>query len=177
VVGESLLTSPTPRQRWRGRRGPPVEPFWRKDTSRADREGFGLGLAVARSLARSQGGDLVAEFHAPATLTMRLDLPSRPWWPIPPTYPTHPQRKSDVLNDRAPHFGSTHHTNPAPPRRTVDLVHAHSCRCIGLLAVKPVRARHRQGRGCPSKGLRSPLNQHRSGYKAGLGEESYSNAR
>lgn len=52
------------------------EPFWRKDESRNDRRGFGLGLAVARTLARACGGELDAGLAAPGVLRMRLTLDS-----------------------------------------------------------------------------------------------------
>ncbi len=36
------------------------EPFWRKDGSRHDRRGFGLGLAVAQAIAQAAGGSISA---------------------------------------------------------------------------------------------------------------------
>lgn len=50
------------------------EPFWRKDASRHNRSGFGLGLAVARALAREAGGDLSAKRGAAAELRTSLIL-------------------------------------------------------------------------------------------------------
>jgi len=52
------------------------EPFWCKDSSRQDRRGFGLGLAIARALARAHGGDLAATLAPPGSLRMSLDLPA-----------------------------------------------------------------------------------------------------
>ena len=51
-------------------------PFFRLETSR-NREtgGSGLGLAVARSIARRHGGDIVLEDSADGGLTVRLSLP------------------------------------------------------------------------------------------------------
>lgn len=51
------------------------EPFYRADASRnLDRDGVGLGLAVARSLARAHGGD-VELISRPGGLTARVSLP------------------------------------------------------------------------------------------------------
>lgn len=52
------------------------EPFWRKDESRHDQRGFGLGLAVARTLARAGGGDLAARLDAPDALTLEVRVPA-----------------------------------------------------------------------------------------------------
>jgi signal transduction histidine kinase len=52
------------------------EPFWRKDASRHDHNGFGLGLAVARTLARASGGVLTADQRESGVLCVRLDLPA-----------------------------------------------------------------------------------------------------
>lgn len=54
------------------------EPFWRKDPSRHDRSGFGLGLAVARTLARSIHGDVSALLDTVNILTIRLTLQAAP---------------------------------------------------------------------------------------------------
>jgi len=51
------------------------EPFWRKDTSRHDQRGFGLGLAVARTLARGNGGDIFARRNDPQSLTLEVLMP------------------------------------------------------------------------------------------------------
>jgi signal transduction histidine kinase len=52
------------------------EPFWRKDASRHDQRGFGLGLAVARMLAGAAGGTLHADLNDNGTLRMRLIAPA-----------------------------------------------------------------------------------------------------
>ncbi|MFO0855966.1 MAG: ATP-binding protein [Phycisphaerales bacterium] len=52
------------------------EPFWRKDASRHDHNGFGLGLAVARTLARASGGVLAADQRESGVLCLRLGLPA-----------------------------------------------------------------------------------------------------
>lgn len=54
-------------------------PFYRLETSR-NREtgGSGLGLAVARSIVRRHGGDIVLEDAAGGGLTVRLSLPHTP---------------------------------------------------------------------------------------------------
>ena len=54
-------------------------PFYRLETSR-NREtgGSGLGLAVARSIARRHGGDIVLEDADGGGLTVRLSLPHTP---------------------------------------------------------------------------------------------------
>ena len=52
------------------------EPFWRKDASRHDQRGFGLGLAVARTLARASGGDIRSRLDAPEALTIEVQVPA-----------------------------------------------------------------------------------------------------
>ena len=61
------------------RREDVFRPFYRLETSR-NREtgGSGLGLAVARSIARRHGGDVVLEDAAGGGLTVRLSLPHTP---------------------------------------------------------------------------------------------------
>lgn len=61
------------------RREDVFRPFFRLETSR-NREtgGSGLGLAVARSIARRHGGDIVLEDPADGGLTVRLSLPHTP---------------------------------------------------------------------------------------------------
>ncbi len=51
------------------------EPFWRKDASRHDQHGFGLGLAVARTLVRASGGEMVARRDGPESLTLAVTIP------------------------------------------------------------------------------------------------------
>lgn len=50
------------------------EPFWRKDPSRHDQSGFGLGLTVARTLARAMNGEVCARLAAPGTLAISIEL-------------------------------------------------------------------------------------------------------
>jgi two-component system osmolarity sensor histidine kinase EnvZ len=51
-------------------------PFFRLDPSRnPDTGGLGLGLTIARDLARSQGGDLTLEDSPQGGLRVRLHLP------------------------------------------------------------------------------------------------------
>jgi signal transduction histidine kinase len=61
------------------RREDVFRPFYRLETSR-NREtgGSGLGLAVARSIARRHGGDIVLEDAVGGGLTVRLSLPHTP---------------------------------------------------------------------------------------------------
>jgi len=54
------------------------EPFWRKDPSRHDQRGFGLGLSVARTLARAVNGDVSALLEPPTTLAIVLALQAAP---------------------------------------------------------------------------------------------------
>jgi signal transduction histidine kinase len=51
-------------------------PFWRADTSRARRTGgVGLGLALARRIARAHGGDVTLASHPGQGTTARLEVP------------------------------------------------------------------------------------------------------
>jgi signal transduction histidine kinase len=51
-------------------------PFYRREPSRSRKTGgIGLGLSVARSIARSHGGDLVLENRPGGGLTARATLP------------------------------------------------------------------------------------------------------
>ena len=53
------------------------EPFYRIEASRnPDTGGVGLGLAVARSIAREHGGDITLAAHSGGGLCVRLELPS-----------------------------------------------------------------------------------------------------
>ena len=53
-------------------------PFWRADGSRARRTGgVGLGLALARRIARAHGGDVSLELNPGRGTTARLDIPTR----------------------------------------------------------------------------------------------------
>jgi signal transduction histidine kinase len=53
------------------------EPFYRIESSRnPDTGGVGLGLSVARSIAREHGGDIVLATRKGGGLTARLDLPT-----------------------------------------------------------------------------------------------------
>jgi signal transduction histidine kinase len=52
------------------------EPFFRHESSRSrETGGIGLGLAVARSVARAHGGDATLENRAQGGLTARVKLP------------------------------------------------------------------------------------------------------
>jgi signal transduction histidine kinase len=51
-------------------------PFWRADTSRARKTGgVGLGLALARRIARAHGGDVTLASHPGKGTTARLEVP------------------------------------------------------------------------------------------------------
>ena len=53
------------------------EPFYRIEGSRnPDTGGVGLGLAVARSIAREHGGDIVLATRKGGGLSARLELPA-----------------------------------------------------------------------------------------------------
>ncbi|HEX7758984.1 MAG TPA: ATP-binding protein [Caulobacteraceae bacterium] len=52
------------------------DPFYRSDPARTlTTDGVGLGLAVARSIARAHGGDIVLRAKAPSGLIARVSLP------------------------------------------------------------------------------------------------------
>ncbi len=50
------------------------EPFWRKDASRHDQRGFGLGLAVARTLARASGGEIAVRHDSARAVKFSISL-------------------------------------------------------------------------------------------------------
>jgi len=52
------------------------EPFWRKDTARDARGGFGLGLAVSRALVSSLGGQLIADMDHEKNLRVSFRVPT-----------------------------------------------------------------------------------------------------
>lgn len=52
------------------------EPFWRKDASRRDQRGFGLGLAVAQAMAQAAGGSISARLSHVRSVTLAVTLPS-----------------------------------------------------------------------------------------------------
>lgn len=54
------------------------EPFQRIETTAPGVEGSGLGLAVARSLARAMGGDVVLDVSRPGRTAFRVTIPSAP---------------------------------------------------------------------------------------------------
>lgn len=65
-------SSPEMLDRW-------FEPFYRAEGKSADQHGAGLGLTVARTLARTQGGDLVPQpWDLQPGTRMTLSLPSAP---------------------------------------------------------------------------------------------------
>ena len=53
-----------------------LEPFYRTDAARRIAGGFGLGLAIAKSIAEKHGGTLTLLDHIPQGLCARLSLPS-----------------------------------------------------------------------------------------------------
>jgi len=56
------------------------ERFWRADPARRASEGAGLGLAIARALARRHGGDITVSSSPGLGSTFRVLLPVRPVW-------------------------------------------------------------------------------------------------
>jgi signal transduction histidine kinase len=50
------------------------EPFWRKDASRHDQRGFGLGLAVARTLTRASGGEIAVRHDSARAVKFSISL-------------------------------------------------------------------------------------------------------
>jgi signal transduction histidine kinase len=50
------------------------EPFWRKDVSRHDQGGFGLGLAVARTLVRASGGEIAVRHDSARAIKFSISL-------------------------------------------------------------------------------------------------------
>ena len=50
------------------------EPFWRKDASRHDQRGFGLGLAVARTLTRVSGGEIAVRHDSARAVKFSISL-------------------------------------------------------------------------------------------------------
>ena len=54
------------------------ERFWRADSNRKANGGSGLGLSIARALARRHGGDIAVTSRLGAGSTFVVKLPSRP---------------------------------------------------------------------------------------------------
>src|SRR5260370_707390 len=52
-----------------------LEPFYRTDEARSSVGGFGLGLAIALTVARHHGGSLTLHDRAPRGLRARLTIP------------------------------------------------------------------------------------------------------
>lgn len=50
------------------------EPFWRKEASRHDQRRFGLGLAVARAIARAQGGEVRAGMAGSGRVSLVVEV-------------------------------------------------------------------------------------------------------
>lgn len=53
-----------------------VQPFYRGDPSRQDVRGFGLGLAIVASIARTEGGTLSLLDNVPRGLRARIEIPA-----------------------------------------------------------------------------------------------------
>jgi signal transduction histidine kinase len=54
------------------------EPFFRGEAAVMTAPGLGLGLAVARTIARSEGGEVQTHVRAGGGLVVRIELPLAP---------------------------------------------------------------------------------------------------